>query len=1069
MPTTIDTTTINTTTTTDLKDTYKILYEHIRNLEKNIKDTACDIENEKLNDSDLYKNSSNIFCNSFDILFNIANNNNIDAAYTAYHTGSMIGINNTTGLSTDYTMTNDIFKGTLKNCLSLKITQSQFSNNNTAATTDDKVVNTMLDELGNKKMHLLYYGKFASSADFEIKIDPVRVQHIYYTILLLDVYIEIVEAFLTIDLSSNIEEKRAFWNATEDLNNGDIPIHLGTNDITYNNLYPKAGSAGSTTKKIKSYINYINIVLKPLYKGSTTKCMFITKTTGALTTSVVRPRNGIYLYTNLLDKLVENAYFDKQGAAGATPAAGAEGSAIYTAVPEFTFTNSNGEINLSTSANGYFLNGSKFRNGYFRITFEPVGGGDFADAKKPYLKLIKIFLSMIRNIKYDNLLLTLQYLKMYLYSLKSLLLTSIKVINIYHNLNWSLKSLFALNYPDYSHTSFKTFIHAQGTDAADIAGRLNAIKLTYSDTITGGNHAVYAFTTLAAAKNFAFYVNPKNITSGSGESYGKLLDYNIYKLDKEINKTNQSNIISRYINPLDYQSISNTFTYDKENLTIKVTTAASSILNLLLSDYKSNIKKNYYIYIPFYERELEISDYKITEYTTITFNLNEDASLNNGDNPHSLYLLPKGIEEYKKYNNNLSDNIKDLEENINYNKTQILNNKSIFDTNKSKNIILYYELLIFALIILFILFILIIINIAKIEIGLMKMISLICFGTLIVLLSLYFIIDTLYINESYIETFSTTTEDAAAAAASTNIYTSNICNTNCVNPLATPAASEVRENDDNTIKTYKKTIVTNMLINNAKELINKIRLSYTYTDTLSLLNKELQLNSLIKHKYNDKDYINSFIKNKTEDAHINTDMIKYENLNYNVNILSIILLSIIIVSAYIINLFTNNNYLGLLFLTAIILIITLFTYYMININKIVRTISSNYYWGKEFKKTYELFENPEISKSGTEVVCDLPILKNNKLYFTCGGNTQLLEKSIESMGTQNSNGNGVVSMGTQNLNGNGVVSMGTQNSNGNGVVSMGTQNSNSEGVTRLGAQNSNSEGVMRLGAQNSNN
>ena len=1059
MPISIDTTTINTTTTTDLKDTYKILYEHIRNLEKNIKDTACDIENEKLYNSDLYKNSSNIFCNSFDILFNIANNNNIDAAYTAYHTGSMIGIDST-GLSTDFTMTNDIFKGTLKNCLSLKITQSQFSNNNTAATTDDKVVNTMLDdELTTKKMHLLYYGKFASTADFEIKVDPVRVQHIYYTILLLDVYIEIVEAFLTIDLSSNIEEKRAFWNLTEDVGSNNISNHLGTNDITYNNLYPKAGSAN--TKKIKSYINYINIVLKPLYKGSTTKCMFITDSSGsAVTTADVKPRNGIYLYNNLLETLFLNGYFDKEGAAGAAGAVGEEGAAMYTTIPtNYTFTNNNGEINLSDTNFGYFKNGTKYRNGYFRISFDPVSGTDYADAKKPYLKLIKIFLSMIRNIKYDNLLLTLQYLKMYLYSLKSLLLTSIKVINIYHNLNWSLKSLFALNYPDYSHTLFKTFIHTQGTGASDIASRLEAIKLAYTATISGSDtlaHAGYAFdTTSATANNFAFYVTPKNITSSSGESYGKLLDYNIYKLDKEINKTNQSNIISRYINPLDYQSISNTFTYDKENLTIKVTTAASSILNLLLSDYKSNIKKNYYIYIPFYERKLEISDYKITEYTTITFNLNEDASLNNGDNPHSLYLLPIGIEEYKKYNNNLSDNIKDLEENINYNKTQILNNKSIFDTNKSKNIILYYELLIFALIILFILFILIIINIAKIEIGLMKMISLICFGTLIVLLSLYFIIDTLYINESYIETFSTTTEDAAAAAASTNIYTSNICNTNCVNPLvATPAASNVREND-NTIKTNKKTIVTNMLKNNAKELINKIRLSYTYTDTLSLLNKELQLNSLIKHKYNDKDYINSFIKNKTEDAHINTDMIKYENLNYNVNILSIILLSIIIVSAYIINLFTNNNYLGLLFLTAIILIITLFTYYMININKIVRTISSNYYWGKEFKKTYELFENPEISKSGTEVVCDLPILKNNKLYFTCGGNTQLLEKSIESMGTQNSNGNGVVSMGTQNLNGNGVVSMGTQNSNGNGVVSMGTQNSNSEGVMRLGAQNSN--------------
>jgi hypothetical protein len=55
---------------------------------------------------------------------------------------------------------------------------------------------------------------------------------------------------------------------------------------------------------------------------------------------------------------------------------------------------------------------------------------------------------------------------------------------------------------------------------------------------------------------------------------------------------------------------------------------------------------------------------------------------------------------------------------------------------------------------------------------------------------------------------------------------------------------------------------------------------------------------------------------------------------------------------------------GLLFLTAIILIISLFTYYMININKIVRTISSNYYWGKEFEKTYESFENSSDIKEG---------------------------------------------------------------------------------------------------------
>jgi uncharacterized membrane protein YgcG len=120
----------------------------------------------------------------------------------------------------------------------------------------------------------------------------------------------------------------------------------------------------------------------------------------------------------------------------------------------------------------------------------------------------------------------------------------------------------------------------------------------------------------------------------------------------------------------------------------------------------------------------------------------------------------------------------------------------------------------------------------------------------------------------------------------------------------------------------------------------------------------------------------------------------------------IILLGIIIVSFYNINRFTNNKYMGLLFLTVIILIITLLAYYIININKIVRTISSNYYGKKEFEKTYESFENQENTNSGIEVICDLPVLRNNRLYFNCG-NTQTETSSTQQMGSgESSSGSG---------------------------------------------------------------
>jgi hypothetical protein len=591
---------------------------------------------------------------------------------------------------------------------------------------------------------------------------------------------------------------------------------------------------------------------------------------------------------------------------------------------------------------------------------------------------------MIRNIKYDNLSITLEYLKFYLHSLKTFLLSSINAINIYHNLAWSLKNCRVLNYPDYKKSKFIQYISTNTVNLNNASLGLDISYSTLSNVYYDKN-------------NFVYYINNKDITSSTAQHFKSALDNNINNIDSAINNIKGVLPIKNRFNfaAEPTELLFTTFKYDDNTKRIRASTGGSvmSITRNKLVNDTLNTKRNYLIYIPDYNIKSSISEVVTTTngpeiklndtYTEFISNGTPDATIATEyiHNNISVYLFAIGITEVEDKNYNLSNTINNFENNINSNKTKILNNKSVYEANKSKNRILYNELLIFSLIIIFILFTLIIINIAKIEIGLMKTISLICFATVIILLALYYIISTLYINESYIETFTT---------QPTNAYSNTLCPVNCVNPVKTsPALSEKLENDA-AYKTIKQTYVKNMLSTNAIALINLIKLSYTYSDTQTLFNKEYELNTLITHRYNDKNYVNLFLENKTNDAHINTDMIKYENANYDVNIFSIILLALIIVSFYNINLFTNNRYMGLLFLTAVILIISLFTYYMININKIVRTISSNYYWGKEFEKTYESFENPESStNSGSTggIICDLPVLRNNKLHFNCG-NTQ---------------------------------------------------------------------------------
>jgi len=958
---------------------YSDLYRELKRLFGNIKDNAnVDYFYSSTKD---YDNSKKFFNNICNVLFNITSSPDISGVYPKSSELPVIDSYGNTGTR----LSMHHFKNILENCFNLKIDQSIY------VSAETKHHNSKLDPLNptgssSSKQHLLYYNKITNNNTQNF--DEKSVKLIYSTIFLLDVYINIVEAFLSINLNEDKERNRNMWDNTL------VKVMLEsdyTSNYPENNEFVRYSELIQNTASIKNIKNYkdIHIVCNQLYSNALPQGMFINKEVSG--SEHRQCNNGVYLYIgDKFKKQGTNSYFNEIDTSARKINRPSSDST--------TRTSKNSEIS-TTFVDRYGIlhdgivsaNDGKYTYGFVEYSFNNETTGNYTDAKKPYQKLIRMFLIMIRNIQFDNLGITLEYLKFYLHSLKTFLLSSINAINIYHNLAWSLTNCLVLNYPDYKKGKFIKYISDSEVNLSDT---ILSLEINYANL----NTSYYTNT-----DNFVYYIKSKDVIAATGANFKTALDNNINSIENEINKINEViPIKNRYNYATDpIELIFTNFNFNSINKKISGDTSMTIAKGKLLND-QFNTKKNYLLFIPDYNIKSRIKDISISktgqpeilleDHTEHDADLRTGTTTNNEIYTHankSVYLFAIGISELEDKNYNLSNNINNFENNINYNKTKILNNKSIYDANKSKNIILYYELLIYTLIIIFIIFTLIIINIAKVEIGLMKLISLICFGTLIILLSLYYIINTLYIDESYIETFTT---------VATQTYTNTLCPTNCVNPIKTGITANQKQENDNMFTENKKLYVKNMLTSNATNLINLTKLSYTYSDTQTLFNKEYELNSLITHRYNDKNYVNSFLENKTNDANINTDLIKYENANYNVTLFSIILLGIIIVSFYNINLFTNNKYMGLLFLIAIILIIILFTYYLININKIVRTISSNYYWGKEFEKTYESFENQENSNSGIQVSCDLPVLKNNRLYFNCG-NTQTETTSTKQTGS----------------------------------------------------------------------
>jgi hypothetical protein len=200
--------------------------------------------------------------------------------------------------------------------------------------------------------------------------------------------------------------------------------------------------------------------------------------------------------------------------------------------------------------------------------------------------------------------------------------------------------------------------------------------------------------------------------------------------------------------------------------------------------------------------------------------------------------------------------------------------------------------------------------------------------------------NTLYIEEGF-------------SAGSTSSFTGyELCSaTDCKKTDATTLPGKENENSEQ-IKKSKKDYVKNFLNNNAKELMLMIILETPSIVNDSLKGNNEKLVAISKNIYNEKLYLKDVLYSKKSDAEMNVDVLKYENKNYDVYIICILFLALIMVGSYTINIYTDNKYLDLLILIMVILFICLFTYFVLYTNRIVRTVSTNYYWGNEYENEY---------------------------------------------------------------------------------------------------------------------
>ena len=307
---------------------------------------------------------------------------------------------------------------------------------------------------------------------------------------------------------------------------------------------------------------------------------------------------------------------------------------------------------------------------------------------------------------------------------------------------------------------------------------------------------------------------------------------------------------------------------------------------------------------------------------------------------NNVYIAVKKPLDYKNgYINNV-DAINNINEQINSNQSKIKNIKTLYNLNKSKNNLLYYQLVSYIILLLGIIIILGLTYVMKMEKPIIKLVSSVCFGIVVLQVVTYYILGVLYIEAftqgSNIETFTTDTD----------------------NSLLTPGlignkSKEFSVDGNDEYPKLKVNYVNNQLMLLNTKIIKAIEIANVSVSQGDATTAYTTLLGNTSHERASRAHINKILSSEADSSLMHIDLLKYSASVYSVYIKSVLMVGLTITALFTINLYTDNKYMEIIAFICIFILVVIFSYYLIYSNAIVRTKSNNIYWGKENKSQYD--------------------------------------------------------------------------------------------------------------------
>ena len=404
--------------------------------------------------------------------------------------------------------------------------------------------------------------------------------------------------------------------------------------------------------------------------------------------------------------------------------------------------------------------------------------------------------------------------------------------------------------------------------------------------------------------------------------------------------TTSSKVVIKVIKPTIYDKL-NTL-YDKYDLVNDFTIydKLNRIYYNILS-IKNEASNNFHIEIDaFFREDDSLNDYKqaktpifkgltnVTIARPVGTNASADSiSPASGD---FLIIMRKDINGYKSEYINNRDEIEILNEKIGGNTNKVAYQQSLYEAQNNKNVFLERQILIYNIIIGIVILILVVINVVKIENHqLVKTISLSCLGIVTLLFVIYFIS-----NITYIETFAS--YDAVTATTS-RLY-----------DLTTRVRGGTTQDSSSHNRTKIHTLKTELekLNNKFISYFEKLIIILPSTDNVDFYR---EIKEVVSNDIDNKKYINNTLEYKKYQGNNNIGSLKYELENNKLYINTILISAIIFIGIYnlYINYVTDDKYQALVIFICILIFIVIVSYYIITMNRRVKTVFKNIYWGPE--------------------------------------------------------------------------------------------------------------------------